>query len=106
MSANQEALARECEFFFSEKVRIAGFTAMLSNCALCLIKPHVVLSGMAGQVVQRILDEGYEISAMQSHYLDRATAEEFLDLYKPLIRDFSLTIDQLVSGPCIALEIR
>ena len=79
---------------------------MLSNCSLCLIKPHVVLSGMAGQVVQRILDEGYEISAMQSHFLDRSTVEEFLELYKPLIRDFSLTVDQLVSGPCIALEIR
>ena len=56
--------------------------------------------------MQRILDEGYEISAMSSYFLSRDHAEEFLDLYKPAIKDFSKTIDQMVSGPAIALEIR
>ena len=65
-----------------------------------------MLAGKAGEVVQRILDEGYEISAMKSYFLSRDHAEEFLDLYQPAIKDFSRTIDQLVSGPTIALEIR
>ena len=43
---------------------------------------------------------------MSSFFLDRASADEFMELYKGIISDFSQTIDQLVSGVCIALEIR
>ena len=106
VAADAGAVVRECDFFFSEKVRNAGFTAQLSNCSLCLIKPHAVAQGFAGKIIERVLDEGFEISAIQSHFLNRGEAEEFMQLYKPLLRDFSHTIDQLVSGPCIALEIR
>lgn len=87
-------------------MRLNGFTAMLSNCTLCLIKPHALESGFAGQIIDRILEEGFEISAMSSYFLDRTNAEEFLDLYKGILPDFSQSIDQLVSGACIALEVR
>lgn len=43
---------------------------------------------------------------MASCFLNRKQAEEFLDLYKGVIPDFDQSIDQLVSGTCIALEIR
>ena len=49
--------------------------------------------GFAGKIAERILDEGFEISAMQSHFLNRVEAEEFLTLYRSVIRDFSQTID-------------
>ena len=52
------------------------------------------------------MDEGFEISAIQSQFLERSHAEEFLDLYRVVLPDFCETIDQLVSGPSIALEIR
>ena len=106
MSADQSAVQREADFFFSQKVRTEGFTAQLTNCALCLIKPHAVAQNFAGNIMERILDEGFEISAIQSYFLNRAQAEEFMQLYRPFIADFSHTIDQLVSGPCIAMEIR
>ena len=99
-------MLRETTLFFSDKVRNTGFTAQLSNCSLCLIKPHAVAQGFAGQICEQILDDGFEISAMQSHFLNRAEAEEFLQLYKAFIPDFSHSVDQLVSGPCISLEIR
>jgi len=44
---------------------------MLNNCSLCLIKPHVIAGGLAGQVIDRVLDEGFEISAMASVFLNR-----------------------------------
>ena len=84
---------RETELFFSEQVRSAGFTAQLTNCSLCLIKPHTVASGHAGAIIDRILDEGFEISAISSVFLNRSEAEEFMQLYKTLVRDFSQTID-------------
>lgn len=43
--------------------------------------------------MDRILDEGFEISAIQSQYLERNHAEEFLDLYKVVLPDFSESID-------------
>lgn len=64
VSDNATAHKREADYIFSDTVRIQGFTAMLNNCSLCLIKPHAL--PQAGAIIDRILDEGYEISAMQS----------------------------------------
>lgn len=49
---------------------------------------------------------GFEISAIQIFQLDRANAEEFLEVYKGVVQEYSGMIDQLITGPCIALEIR
>lgn len=64
---------------------------MLTNCTLCLIKPHAVQH--AGNIIERILGEGFEISALSSFFLDRTSAEDFMELYKGIITDFSATID-------------
>lgn len=105
MSADEASYKREIEVFFNEKYKHCQ-PAILNNCALCLIKPHILQANLAGKVIDKILDEGFEISAMQSFFLDRATAEEFFELYKGVLPDFSAMIDQIVSGPCIALEVR
>jgi nucleoside-diphosphate kinase len=47
----------------------------------------------AGLIVDRILEEGFEISAMQSQFLERIHAEEFLDLYRVVLPDFAESID-------------
>jgi nucleoside-diphosphate kinase len=52
------------------------------------------------------MEEGFEISALQTFFLDRATSEEFFELYKGVLPEYSFLIDQMVSGPCIALEVR
>lgn len=81
-------------------------TAMLNNCALCIIKPHIVASGQAGQIIDMILSEGFEISAMEMFYLNRPTAEEFYDVYKGILPEYLPLIEHLISGPSIVLEIR
>lgn len=53
-----------------------------------------------------ILSEGFEISALQMFYLDRPSAEEFLDVYKGILPEFVPLIEHLISGPSIVLEIR
>ena len=95
----------ELDIFFSEKYRHCH-TSILNNCSLLLIKPHAVQSGDAGKIIDRVLEEGFEISAMQTFFLDRATAEEFFELYKGVVPDYSQMIDQVVSGPIIACEVR
>ncbi len=93
ISADETAYARESSFFFSHQMRISGFTAVLNNCSLCLVKPHVTASGLAGQVVDRILEEGFEVSAMASVFLNRKQAEEFLDLYRGVLPEFEQSVD-------------
>lgn len=53
-----------------------------------------------------ILSEGFEISAMQMFYLDRATSEEFFEVYKGVLPEYQAMAEHLTTGPCIALEVR
>lgn len=79
---------------------------MFTNCTCCVIKPHIVSSGQAGLIIDAILEEGFEISAMQMFNLDKPTAEEFFEIYKGVLPEFTSIIDQMIIGPCIVLEIR
>lgn len=60
-----------------------------------------------GKLLDSILDEGFEISALQMFTLDKATAEEFFEVYKGVFPEFSQMIDHVTSsGPVIAMEVR
>merc|ERR1711937_741420 len=72
----------EIDFFFGES-RAWPTTALFNNCTLCVVRPHAFKS--AGEIVSRILAEGFEISAMAIWYLDKASAEEFLEVYKGVL---------------------
>ncbi|KAI9207907.1 nucleoside diphosphate kinase [Polychytrium aggregatum] len=75
------------------------------NCTLAIIKPHAVNSGLSGQIVSSIQKEGFEINDMELYHLEKANAEEFLEVYKGVVSEYHLMLDQLISGSCIAIEI-
>ena len=77
---------------------------MLNNCSCCIVKPHALDS--LGRIVDQILEEGFEVSAMQMFNLDKPTAQEFLEVYKGVLPEYVGMVDQLTSGCCVALEIR
>jgi nucleoside-diphosphate kinase len=79
---------------------------VLNNCSLVLIKPHVVKEGLAGQVIDMILEAGFEISAMEMFNLTRTVVEEFYSVYKGVLPEYVPLIEHLSSGPLIALEVR
>lgn len=81
-------------------------TAVLNNCTLCLIKPHILAEGLAGQVIDKILEAGFEISAMEMFSLTRPVVEEFYDVYKGVLPEYLPVVENLSSGPTLALEIR
>jgi nucleoside-diphosphate kinase len=66
----------------------------------------VIKSKESGQVLDAILSEGYEISAMQIFNLNRASAAEFLEVYDGIVIEFNAMVDDLISGPALVLEIR
>lgn len=95
VSRDEVSYRREIEVFFNDKlIRDANLCpAVLNNCSLCIIKPHSVAQGLTGKIIDRILEEGFEISALQSFFLDRSTAEDFFELYKGVLPDYIQMID-------------
>jgi nucleoside-diphosphate kinase len=57
-------------------------------------------------IIDLILQEGFEISAMEMFYLTKATAQEFYDVYKGVLPEYVPLIEHMTGGPVIALEIR
>lgn len=81
-------------------------TAVNNNCSLVLIKPHIVKEGLAGQVIDLILEAGFEISAMEMFNLSRPVIEEFFSVYKGVLPEYLPLIEHMSNGPVIALEVR
>eukprot|EP01062_Namystynia_karyoxenos_P005992 TRINITY_DN1208_c0_g1_i1.p1 TRINITY_DN1208_c0_g1~~TRINITY_DN1208_c0_g1_i1.p1 ORF type:complete len:379 (+),score=136.50 TRINITY_DN1208_c0_g1_i1:84-1139(+) len=103
----EEGLAQlVCEFFFEAPERANRSSCTLQNCALCLIKPHAVRDRQGGDIVQAILDEGFEVSALRSVHITKADAEDFLEVYKGVMSEYSAFVEQFSTSPLWAAEIR
>jgi len=63
-------------------------------------------AGIASDIMTKIMECGFEISAVLMCSLDKANAEEFLEIYKSVVQEYPLMVTELCSGACIALEIR
>jgi nucleoside-diphosphate kinase len=103
------ACKRETQFWFGGEDpsrRLLQTTAVLNNCTLCLIKPHILKEGKLGAVIDMILSAGFEISAMELFNLTRPVVEEFYDVYKGVLPEYLPLIEHLSNGPTIALEVR
>lgn len=100
-SENETIAQQEIQYYFSLKHQ-----PQLSNCSLLVLKPHVIEEGKAGKMIDIVLNEGFEISSMTMIYLDKETAENFFDVYKEFLPEYSAIITHLISGPIIALELR
>lgn len=85
---------------------LSSSTATLDNCTCCIIKPHAVKAKHAGAIIDDIISQGYEISAMRSLLFERVQAEEFLEVYKGVVPEYGDHVVQFCSGMSIALEIR
>ncbi|CAF88766.1 unnamed protein product, partial [Tetraodon nigroviridis] len=98
--------AKELEFFFPSTI---GYgppnTATYTDCTCCIIKPHAVSEGLTGKILNSITDAGFEVSALQMFNLGRANAEEFFEVYKGVVSEYPGMVNELSSGPCMALEI-
>eukprot|EP00796_Vickermania_ingenoplastis_P005401 gene5401-3888_t len=80
-------------------------TAVMKNCAVCVIKPHAITSGYHGPIIQRLIDEGFIISALGMYAMTVADAEDFLEVYNGVVPEYSKLVEQLSSGSVIAIEV-
>eukprot|EP00928_Gymnodinium_smaydae_P046863 TRINITY_DN31240_c0_g1_i1.p1 TRINITY_DN31240_c0_g1~~TRINITY_DN31240_c0_g1_i1.p1 ORF type:complete len:367 (+),score=78.93 TRINITY_DN31240_c0_g1_i1:62-1162(+) len=102
-SADASSAAKELSFFFGDR-KAWPTTALFNNCTLGIIRPHAM--PQAGSIIQRILEEGFEVSAMRLWNLDTTAAEEFLDVYRDVLPEYPEMVHQLTVGPCLVMELR
>lgn len=101
VSSNAQAAETQEAILFS-----AQNTATFDNCTTCVIKPHAIKSGAAGAIISAILNKGFEISAIEQFVLDQTSAQEFLEVYNTVVPEYSAMVQELCSGPSIAMELR
>merc|ERR1712224_790768 len=127
-SASGEAAAGEIEFFFGEGASWPT-TALFNNCTLCVVRPHAFkdsgdvvdeiqtrpewrIPGQLGPCLEKIqlqtqsMVAHLEISAMRIWYMDKATAEEFTEVYRGVLPEYHDMVGQLCAGPSLVMEVR
>ncbi|MCB1154542.1 MAG: nucleoside-diphosphate kinase [Deltaproteobacteria bacterium] len=77
---------------------------MAQERTLGLIKPDAVANNHIGNIVKRVVDEGFTIVALRMLRMSKATAEQFYDVHadKPFYGELT---DYMSSGPCVAMVL-
>ncbi|GFR88148.1 nucleoside diphosphate kinase [Elysia marginata] len=105
-SDSPASAAREIEFFFPSSGRY-----MLPNCVCgtgstcCIIKPHAIKAGIAGKIINAISEAGFKINTIEQFDLEKANVEEFYEVYKGVLHEYPGMVNELCSGPVIAMEV-
>ncbi|CAG9135190.1 unnamed protein product [Plutella xylostella] len=108
ISATLDLACQDLEYFFpppplqSSRLRL---TATLSNCTLCIVKPHAVREGLLGRAMEMIDDGGFDVTALNMFIVDSVNANEFYEVYKGIVPEYQGMVEELASGPCVAMEI-
>jgi len=71
---------------------------------LCIIKPDAVESRKTGEILQRILDEGFRVLALRQLVLSTAQAEGFYAVHRerPFFRDL---VTFMTRGPVVVVAL-
>jgi nucleoside-diphosphate kinase len=76
-----------------------------SEWTLCIIKPDAVSRKHQAQILQRIIDEGFEIATLRQEQLSRPAVEGFYAIHRerPF---FGELVDYMTSGAVILAALR
>ena len=74
----------------------------MTERTLAIIKPDAVERRLAGKIIQRIEDEGFQIRAMRRVHLSQREAEGFYDVHRARPFFDSLTDTTFVTNPAFA----
>jgi len=102
-SSSAEAAAMEAEFVSSPAIANAD-----GSSTLCLVKPSamehlgLVLDGITNGDATR---GGFAVTGLKSFALDRVSASEFFEVYRGVVPEFSMMVDEITSGAFAAVEV-
>lgn len=113
-SDSSTSAERELDFFFplqdkkiEDVTRVSSprSVASLANCTCCIIKPHAVQAGLSGRILHKIEDAGFILSGVRMLHFNKKQAEEFLEVYRGVIPEYTGVVSELASGLCFVLEV-
>ncbi|XP_072940655.1 nucleoside diphosphate kinase homolog 7-like isoform X2 [Epargyreus clarus] len=83
------------------------YRSTLKNCSCCVIKPHAIIDGNVGAILEQIAtSDKFYISAIAMFSVNLANAEEFYEIYKGVVPEYEAMCIHLAEGKCIALEVK
>ncbi|RKY82189.1 nucleoside-diphosphate kinase [candidate division KSB1 bacterium] len=72
---------------------------------LLIIKPDAIERHLAGKIIQKIEESGFEIGAIKKVVLTKKQAEAFYGVHRDK-EFFSDLVEFMTSGPCIPMVVR
>lgn len=95
---------RSWNLFFTKLIFQSQIAKLMSNLTFGIIKPDVVKKRTHGTIIQRILDNDFNIRAMKLIYQTKEQAEGFYAVHagKPFYKELT---EFMSSGPCVALVL-
>lgn len=95
-----------CMPFVQDSIKNAEMISAPIGSSLVIVKPHIIRNGKLGELLDAILSSGnFEISALFSFYFTIVQAEELFDAYRGIFDNYSKFIENISSGPVVALAI-
>ncbi|MCK9282581.1 MAG: nucleoside-diphosphate kinase [Melioribacteraceae bacterium] len=76
----------------------------MSNRTLAILKPDCVRKGLIGEVITKITDDGFKVTALKMVKLTKDSAGGFYEIHKerPF---FGELIEYMTSGPCVPIVL-
>jgi nucleoside-diphosphate kinase len=97
-SESADAVASQTSAYFANAP-----ACRLADTALCLVKPSSM--DHLGLVLDAVMASGFTMTGASTFTLDRVDAVEFLEVYKGVVPEFAASVDELTSGPFVAIEV-
>lgn len=96
-----DTAAQELNFFFNSPRKCFSGKG---GSTLCIIKPHAVLAGHAGMIIDAV-QKKYKITGAEMFVISRPNAMEFYEIYKGVCAEYTSMVEQLCEEKFIALEV-
>eukprot|EP00968_Pinguiococcus_pyrenoidosus_P004829 scaffold310_cov307-Pinguiococcus_pyrenoidosus.AAC.4 len=87
------------------EIEDTGSTASYDSTTCAVILPHVVKRGFVGDILDDLASQGFDLGALGMFSVGQEDARRFLEVYQGVLTDFRHVVDELCSGPCVALEL-
>lgn len=72
------------------------FRATMKECTCCIIKPHVIIDGNVGSILEQISTSGkFYISAIAMFSVSLANAKEFYEMYKGVLPEYEVNYSNI-----------
>ncbi|KAL0233770.1 hypothetical protein PCE1_002276 [Barthelona sp. PCE] len=76
------------------------------NSTCVVIKPHAFLQNFAGPIMNDLMGSAFRITAIRTLVLEPTHAYEFLEVYRNVLPYYEEIHQELINGPCIAMEVQ